>query len=160
VLGALSAATWLSYGIWLSDGPQLLANAPSVVGAAAIVALIVARTRHTPRWLVTLPVGWAAFAASAAVVDGVFGLGLAATGIGVYSRVPQVRSALASENLAGVSLASQWLALVSAGLWLMYGAGSHLAPVVLSSSCAILLILGVIVPTARAQRPTSAAVTA
>jgi uncharacterized protein with PQ loop repeat len=157
VLGALSAATWLSYGLWLVDGPQLVANVPGTLGGTAIVVLVVIRSRRTPWWLLALPVGWATVAAGAAVLGGVGALGLAATAIGTASRVPQVWTAFASDELGGLSLSSQWLALASATLWFGYGAGSRLTPVMISSVCAILLIVGVLVAALRASRRTAAA---
>jgi len=155
VLGALTAGTWLAYGTWLLDGPQLLANIPSVLGGTAIVVLIMVRTRTLPRWAVLLPLGWAVVATGCGVVAGVSGVGLAATGIGLLARIPQVRAALASDDLAGISLPTQWLSLASALLWFGYGLGTHLLPVILSSSSAALLIVAVIVPTRRATRVTS-----
>jgi len=155
VLGALTAATWLAYGTWLLDGPQLIANIPSVCGGTAIVVLIMVRTRSFPRWAVLLPLGWAAVAAGCGVLSGVSGVGLAATGIGLLARFPQVGTAFVSEDLAGISLPTQWLSLASAVLWFGYGLGSHLLPVILSSSTAALLIVAVIVPTRRAGRTVS-----
>jgi uncharacterized protein with PQ loop repeat len=152
VLGALSAATWLSYGLWLMDGPQLLANIPGTLGGTAIVVLVVVRTRHAPWWLFGVPVAWGLAAAAAGLVGGAAGVGLAATVIGTASRVPQVRAALTSDELSGISVSSQWLALVSAVLWFTYGAGSALVPVMVSSASAALLIVGVLVPTMRAGR--------
>lgn len=139
LMGVIGCATWLTYGALKVDAAQLITNAVCL-GSALIVAFVVARetaARRAP--LLLACAAWAVFAAGAAVAAGPAAIGLLATGLGLVSRLPQVRLALTATNLRGLSPAACAMAICASTAWLMYALVAGDTTVAISSSIGFVL---------------------
>lgn len=140
VLSAVSSMTWLLYGLLLSDTAQVVANVLGLGMAVATVALIVRRRSEVRlRWVFAAVAGWAALLAVTASVGGPSALGVAATGVSLVTRWPQVVQVLRGGPLAALSPASLALSLVASGSWGVYGALVGQVPVWLCSVLSLVL---------------------
>ena len=155
VLGLLATTTWLTYGVMITDAPQILANVPGIVGAVAIYVLVVTRGGFAWRPGLAGALTWAALITAAFVLRGPQTVGMLATAVTLVARVPQVHTVFRSTSLAALSRTSMLLGAASASLWLSYGILTADMPVWTSSSAVLVLtavILGRQAYVLRAQR--------
>ena len=157
VLGALSAATWLTYGTLQLDPPQILANVPGLAGAAAIAVLVLRRTSTPPARVLAGCAAWALVVLAAWAVAGPVAVGTAATAVSLVARAPQVREVFVAPSLAGVSPASFALSVTACTLWAVYGFGTGQVPVWASSVLAGSMSLVVVLRTATFRTPAGVA---
>jgi len=139
VLGVLSSATWLTYGLMLLDPAQLLANVPGVTCAVTTAVLSARRLglRLARTWQACA--AWALVVATAAVVGGPALVGVAATVVSLVKLLPQVRTVLRREPLTGLAPATFFLTQVSAATWTAYGLATGQASVVVCSLVSVVL---------------------
>lgn len=133
VLGALSAATWLAYGVLQVDPPQILANVPGLAGATVIAVLVLRRTDARPVRVLAAAAAWALLVVAVWAVAGPVAVGTAATAVSLVARAPQVREVFVAPSLAGVSPLSFGLSVTACTLWAVYGVGTAQVPVWASS---------------------------
>ena len=124
VLGALSAATWLAYGVLQLDPPQILANVPGLAGATVIAVLVLRLTTARPARVLAAAAAWALVVVAAWAVGGPVAVGTAATAVSLVARAPQVREVFVAPSLAGVSPLSFGLSVTACTLWAVYGVGT------------------------------------
>ncbi|NIZ91444.1 SemiSWEET family transporter [Kineococcus rubinsiae] len=139
VLGVLSSATWLTYGVMLLDPAQLLANVPGVT-CAVVTAVLSARRlglRLARTWQACA--AWALVVAAAAVLGGPAVVGMAATVVSLVKMLPQVRTVLRREPLTGLAPATFFLTQVSATTWTVYGLATGQVSVVVCSLVSVVL---------------------
>ena len=156
VLGALSAATWLTYGVLQLDPPQILANVPGLAGATVIAVLVLRRTTTPPGRVLVACGAWALVVLAAWAVGGPVAVGTAATCVSLVARAPQVREVFVAPSLAGVSPASFGLSVTACTLWAVYGLGTGQVPVWASSVLAGAMSLVVVVRTTTFRAPAAA----
>jgi uncharacterized protein with PQ loop repeat len=161
VLGALSAATWLTYGALQVDMPQIVANVPGLAGATAVAVLVLRRTTTRPVHVVAACAGWALVVLAVWAVAGPVAVGTAATAVSLVARAPQVREVFVAPSLAGVSPLSFGLSVTACTLWAVYGVGTGQVPVwassVLAGAMSLVVVVGTTVrTTSPATAPTAA----
>ena len=137
VLGVLAVSSWLSYGLSLVDWAQIVANIPGLVGALAILTLVVVRSGATFRPTVVAAAAWSVVLLAAFRIGGPEALGVSATTVTLVARGPQVWTAYRSTSLAALSPLSFALTVVSASLWVTYGLGTGEAPVFTSATAGL-----------------------
>jgi uncharacterized protein with PQ loop repeat len=139
ILGVLSAATWLSYGILLMDPAQLVGNVPGLACAVITTVLAARRLGLSLRTAVLAVAGWTPIAVTAYLLGGTVALGSTATVVSLVKMVPQVRTVLRREPLNGLAPSAFVLTQVSATLWTVYGAAMGQPSVVVCSAVTAVL---------------------
>ncbi|WP_175543519.1 SemiSWEET family transporter [Micromonospora pattaloongensis] len=144
VLGLLSTATWLTYGVTLGDPTQIVANVPTLVAAMMLVALIVRRAGAPVGRAVAGILGWGAAIGLVFLLGGVAAVGTAAAAVSIVRQVPQVRLAFSGAPLDGLSPTTYLFAITSGSLWTAYGLALGLVPVWANALIAVVLSAAVL----------------
>lgn len=139
ILGVLSSASWLTYGLLRLDAAQLVANVPGLA-CAVLTAVLCARRLGLPLRHATVSAGaWAPVLATAHLLGGADAVGVAATVVSLVKMLPQVRTVLRREPLHGLAPATFFLTQVSAVLWTVYGLATVQGSVVVCSAVSAVL---------------------
>lgn len=139
VLGVLSSAGWLTYGLLVLDAAQLVANVPGLACAVTTVVLCARRLRLPLRHAAAAALVWVPVLAGAQLLGGASAVGVAATVVSLVKMLPQVRTVLRREPLHGLAPATFVLTQVSATLWTVYGVATVQGSVVVCSAVSAFL---------------------
>jgi uncharacterized protein with PQ loop repeat len=135
---------WLSYGVVTKSGQQIVGNVPWAL-MGVVTAVLFVRSGRYP-WHVPVVIALTSGVLAAGLVSwwpmavGVVGLVFA------LAQAPaQLRAALMSDDLSGVSVPSWVLRCVTGLCWLTFGVGTGDTPVVVTSAARLLLNVAVVV---------------
>jgi uncharacterized protein with PQ loop repeat len=121
----LTLATWVVwavYGLFIVDGIQIFNNVTGLLlNVALIAAIIAAQPTRRPAQVGGVIVATAAVSALIAVFLNPLTVGMIGSVIGVVRQIPQLRLALSGRPLWGLDPWAVQLAVVSSGIWLVYG---------------------------------------
>jgi uncharacterized protein with PQ loop repeat len=119
---------WMVYGLAVGLVPIWVVTLCAL--PIDVFLLVLLRRQVTARQLL-LATAWAGVCAGAWAIGGITGLGLALAAAVCVNHLPQVRAALASDELAGIAPTTWLLALADGLLWGTYGLAVGDLPVVL-----------------------------
>lgn len=139
ILGVLSSASWLTYGLLRLDAAQLVANVPGLACAVLTVVLCARRLGLPLRHAAVAALAWAPVLLGAHLLGGADAVGVAATVVSLVKMLPQVRTVLRREPLHGLAPATFFLTQVSATLWTVYGVATVQGSVIVCSAVSAVL---------------------
>lgn len=135
---------WLSYGVVTKSGQQIVGNVPWAL-MGVVTAVLFVRSGRYP-WQVPAVIAFVSGVLAAGLVSwwpmavGVVGLVFA------LAQAPaQLRTAVRSDDISGVSVPSWVLRCVTGLCWLTFGLGTGDSPVVVTSTARLLLNVAVVV---------------
>jgi len=129
--GAVSGASWATYGL-LADQPAV-ALASAVAAAAYAATLLMAR-RRSRQGIRALPALWAASLVLVLWGGGTAAFGLALAASALLTGLPQLRRVAAMGELTGVSHWAWLICLAEGSLWLAIGLRTGDAAVIIWST--------------------------